>query len=271
MDRYAVMGNPIKHSKSPLIHRLFAEISNQNLSYEAMLVAEEGFTEAVDTFRRSGGKGLNITVPFKEQAWQLATQRTERAELAGAINTLSFKENEIAGDNTDGVGLVRDILKNHQGCIKNKRVLIVGAGGAVRGVLAPILAEQPAELVLVNRTVSKAQGLARHFRDYGEILPCGFDDLEGDSFDCLINGSSASLSGQLPPLAPTCIGPQSWCYDMMYGADKTPFNSWAENQGAAKVMDGLGMLVEQAAEAFFIWRGVRPETSPVIEELRKQL
>lgn len=271
MDRYAVMGNPIQHSKSPLIHRLFAEFSDQNLSYDAMLVEIEGFSAAVSKFHQSGGKGLNVTVPFKEQAWQLATQRTERAELAGAINTLSFKNGEIAGDNTDGVGLVRDILENHQGNIKNKRILIVGAGGAVRGILAPILVEQPAELVLVNRTVAKAQGLAEHFKAHGDIQPCGFEALDDQPFDLVINGSSASLSGQLPPLPTSCIGSHTWCYDMMYGAKKTPFNSWAEAQGAAKVMDGLGMLVEQAAEAFLIWRGVRPETAPVIKTLRESL
>ncbi|MBL4608853.1 MAG: shikimate dehydrogenase [Pseudomonadales bacterium] len=271
MDRYGVMGNPIKHSLSPSIHRMFAETSEQNLCYEAMLVAEDAFKQAVEGFSDSGGKGLNVTVPFKEQAWQLATKRSQRAELAGAVNTLSFVDGEIFGENTDGVGLVTDILNNHHGEIKGKRILIVGAGGAVRGILAPILAEQPAELVLVNRTVSKAEGLAEHFQHLGKIHPCGFDALDDRPFDCLINGSSASLGGQLPPLPSGCIAPHSWCYDMMYGAEPTPFNVWAEQQGAAKVMDGLGMLVEQAAEAFFIWRHVRPKTSPVLEALRNSL
>ena len=271
MDRYAVMGNPIQHSLSPHIHRLFAETSGQRLSYEAMLVAEGGFTRAVDDFFQSGGKGLNVTVPFKEQAWQMATKRSQRAELAGAVNTLSFVDNEICGENTDGVGLVRDILQNHQHPIKGKRILIVGAGGAVRGVLAPILAEEPAELVLANRTVSKAETLATHFQEYGKIQACGFELLDDRPFDLLINGSSASLSGQLPPLPSTCIGPHSGCYDMMYGAKQTVFNSWAAQQGAAKVMDGLGMLVEQAAEAFFIWRQLRPETGPVIKAIRNSL
>jgi shikimate dehydrogenase len=225
----------------------------------------------VHDFFQSGGKGLNVTVPFKEQAWQLATKRSERAEQAGAVNTLSFVENEICGENTDGVGLVRDILQNHQCQMKGKRILIVGAGGAVRGVLAPILAEEPAELVLANRTVSKAQTLADHFQDYGKIQPCGFELLDDRPFDLVINGSSASLSGQLPPLPPTCIASHSGCYDMMYGAKQTVFNSWAAQQGAAKVMDGLGMLVEQAAEAFFIWRDVRPATGPVIKAIRNSL
>ena len=271
MDRYAVMGNPIQHSLSPHIHRLFAETSGQSLSYEAMLVAEDGFTRAVDDFFQSGGKGLNVTVPFKEQAWKMATKRSQRAELAGAVNTLSFVDNEICGENTDGVGLVRDILQNHQHPIKGKRILIVGAGGAVRGVLAPILAEEPAELVLANRTVSKAETLATHFQDHGKIQACGFELLDDRPFDLLINGSSASLSGQLPPLPSTCIGPHSGCYDMMYGAKQTVFNTWAAQQGAAKVMDGLGMLVEQAAEAFFIWRQLRPETGPVIKTIRNSL
>ena len=268
MDQYAVMGNPIQHSKSPLIHSLFAQATAQTLNYDPILVAEDGFVAAVEKFRQEGGLGLNITVPFKEQAWQLADCRTQRAELAGAVNTLSFKNNKIYADNTDGLGLVADMLQNHQGQITGKRILLVGAGGAVRGVLAPILAQQPEQVVVVNRTVSKALALADLFSDLGNISACGFDGIQGVSFDWVINGTSTSLHGELPALPGSVIGSSTWCYDMMYSPQQTRFNEWALSQGAAKVMDGLGMLVEQAAEAFSIWRGVRPETGAVINALQ---
>lgn len=276
-DCYGVFGNPIKHSKSPLIHSAFARQTAQDLEYSAILVPEDGFTEAVDNFLVDAGKGLNITIPFKEQAWELAQQHSERARLAGAVNTLYRNAaGELCGDNTDGVGLVTDITANNGGEITGKQVLVLGAGGAVRGVLEPILAQRPARLVIANRTVARAETLQTLFQDtadkYGcEITACGFDQLAGQQFDLVINGTAASLQGEIPPLPDDLLAESAWCYDMMYGADVTAFNRWAADHGAEKALDGLGMLVEQAAESFSVWRGVRPETSEVIQELRHQL
>jgi len=271
-DFYAVVGNPIGHSKSPAIHAAFAQQTGQDLSYEARLFELEQFAEQANTFFCAGGKGLNITVPFKLDAWQFADILSKRAERAGSVNTLiQGKDDKIYGDNTDGVGLVRDIKHNHRGSIAGKRVLVLGAGGAVRGVLAIILAEKPSCLVIANRTVAKAQALAEEFADLAKISAVSFDDLAGQQFDLVVNGTAASLQGDLPPLPDAILASDAWCYDMMYGADETPFNAWARAQGAAKTMDGLGMLVEQAAESFFMWRHVRPDTVPVIAQLRAQL
>jgi len=268
-DQYAVMGNPIAHSKSPNIHRLFAEQTHQKLNYDAMLVPEEGFVAAVAEFRAQGGKGLNITVPFKQQAWDLGTERSERAELAGAINTLIFSDDGKAyGENTDGVGLVRDLTVNHHIELAGKRILVLGAGGAVRGVLAPLLEQSPVSIVIANRTATKAQELAQVFASKGAVSGCGYDGLAGQRFDVVINGTAASLQGDVPPLPEDCLAPQACCYDMMYSAEATAFQSWATAHGAAKSVDGLGMLVEQAAESFFLWRGVRPSTVEVIAALR---
>lgn len=272
MDRYAVMGNPIAHSKSPQIHSCFAQETGEQLTYEALLVPIDQFRTEVSHFFQSGGKGLNITVPFKLQAWQLAEVLSKRAECAGSVNTLlQGKDGRLYGDNTDGVGLVRDILNNHQGVIKGKRLLVLGAGGAVRGVLEPLLAENPEQLVIANRTVAKADELARLFGGAGAVTSSGYAVLDGQQFDFVINGTAASLQGELPPLPAGLLAANAWCYDMMYGADQTVFNRWAEQQGASRVMDGLGMLVEQAAESFFLWRHVRPKTQPVIERIRSQL
>lgn len=271
-DRYAVMGNPIAHSKSPLIHSSFAEETGEQITYEAQLVPIDQFRERVTHFFQSGGKGLNITVPFKLQAWQLAEVRSKRAEFAGSVNTLlQGKDGKLYGDNTDGVGLVRDILNNHQGMIEGKRLLILGAGGAVRGVMAPLLAENPDQVVIANRTVAKADELATLFADAGAIDSSSYAALEGRQFDWVINGTAASMQGELPPLPGGLLAENAWCYDMMYGSDETVFNRWARQQGAAKVIDGLGMLVEQAAESFFLWRHVRPNTQPVIQQIRGQL
>jgi shikimate dehydrogenase len=268
-DHYAVMGNPIAHSKSPRIHTLFAEQTGEDLDYRAILVEPDGFAGAVEEFRKQGGKGLNITVPFKEQAWSLATVRSPRAELAGAVNTLSLEQDgELRGDNTDGAGLVRDLLHNHGATLAGQRILLLGAGGAARGVLEPLLAERPALLVIANRTANKAVELARLFCDLGRTEGCGLDDVAGHSFDVLINATAASLSGEVPAIAGDTVTAGSWCYDMMYGDRPTAFMEWARDQGAMHVMDGLGMLVEQAAESFYIWRDVRPDTAPVIEALR---
>lgn len=270
LAHYAVMGNPIAHSKSPLIHAAFARQTAQAMDYQAILVdtAPGAFQHAVQQFQTENGCGLNITVPFKQDAWQLATQRTSRAERAGAVNTLWFSHGKIHGDTTDGIGLVRDILQNHGRKIAQQRMLILGAGGAVRGVLEPILAEKPSCCVIANRTVAKAQELAEIFAPLGTVTACAYQALPGQQFDLVINGTSASLQGELPPLPADLLAQDAWCYDMMYAKTATIFMRWAQQHGAAKTLDGLGMLVEQAAEAFFIWRGVRPETMPVIQQLQ---
>ncbi|MCP5141403.1 MAG: shikimate dehydrogenase [Gammaproteobacteria bacterium] len=268
-DRYAVMGNPIGHSKSPKIHALFAAQTGQDLSYEALLVELDGFVAAVDAFQSAGGKGLNITVPFKQEAWAAMHTRSERAERAGAVNTIVLNaDGSRHGDNTDGVGLVRDLSANHGVDLAGKDVLILGAGGAVRGVLQPVLAASPAMLVIANRTVSKAQELARDFADMGNVTASGFDDLAACTFDVIINGTAAGLSGVVPPIPDDVLKPGGACYDMVYSDQPTAFVRWARQHGAGVALDGLGMLVEQAAESFALWRGVRPDTAPVIKALR---
>ena len=269
-DLYAVMGNPINHSKSPQIHSAFAEQTQQDLIYSAILVPLEKFKEEAAHFF-GNGRGLNITVPFKEDAWQYADTYSSRALRAGAVNTLIKKEDgSVHADNTDGIGMVRDITVNNNCDIKGKRVLVLGAGGAVRGILEPVLEEKPLEVVVANRTVSKAKSLAEDFADVGNIIGCGFDQIEGQ-FDLIINGTSASLSGDLPPIPESVINTGTTCYDMMYSAEPTVFNQWAASLNAAATLDGLGMLVEQAAESFNLWRGVRPDSTPVIKSIRENL
>ena len=269
MDKYAVMGNPIAHSKSPSIHSLFAAQTGQELEYTAILVEPGNFANAVAEFLSQGGKGLNITVPFKQEAWALVGSRSERAERAGAVNTLGLNESgNHFGDNTDGAGLVRDLMVNHGAVLAGKRLLLVGAGGAARGVIEPLLNEKPALLVIANRTPDKAIDLARSFCDLGHTEGCGLDGPEGQDFDIIINATAASLTGEVPALPTSIITAESWCYDMMYADQATAFMNWADEQGADKIMDGLGMLVEQAAESFYLWRGVRPDTAAVIKELR---
>ncbi|MCS5587532.1 MAG: shikimate dehydrogenase [Porticoccaceae bacterium] len=274
-DKYAVFGNPIEHSRSPDIHCQFAQQTDQSLSYAKQLVEETDFDIAADAFFNSGGKGLNITVPFKQQAYSYAARTTARARRAGAVNTLSLEaDGTVLGDTTDGVGLVADIKNNLGWEIRHKRVLILGAGGAARGALGTLLAEQPQHIVIANRTVDKALQLAKGFAELGYLLGCGFDMLGEQSFDLIINATSAGLQGQLPPLPDSLIASdqgaaQAACYDMMYGAEPTVFVNWARQRGAV-ASDGLGMLVEQAAESFALWRGVRPQTAPVIASLRSQ-
>lgn len=267
-DLYAVVGNPIGHSKSPVIHNSFAEQTGEDLFYKAILAPLDGFDAEVKRFMAHGGQGLNVTVPFKENAYRLADELTPRARRARAVNTLKRLENgRLLADNTDGAGLVRDLTVNNGVAIKGKRVLLLGAGGAVRGVLQPLLEQQPTEIVIANRTISKAEDLASDFSDLGQLSGQGFADLEG-VFDIIINGTSASLAGELPPLPDGLLNAKTVCYDMMYSTQTTVFNAWATRQGALKAIDGLGMLVEQAAEAFTLWRGVRPDTTRVMLELR---
>lgn len=267
-DNYCVMGNPVAHSKSPLIHAAFAAQTGACLHYGRCLVEPGHLPEAVRAFRAAGGRGCNVTVPCKQEAFALADGLSERARLAGAVNTLSFSdEGGILGDNTDGAGLLRDMRDNLGWELGDKRVLLLGAGGAVRGVLGPLLEAGPGQLVIVNRNAARARELARLFAGHGPVSACAYAQLEG-RFDILINGTSASLRGELPPLDGACLAPASRCYDMMYADRPTPFMLWASDQGAAEVADGLGMLVEQAAESFLIWRGVRPRTAPVIQSLR---
>ena len=272
-DKYAVFGNPIAHSKSPDIHRQFAEQTGQDLSYSKQLVAEDGFEAAANEFFANGGRGLNITVPFKQDAYAYVARTTSRARRAGAVNTLSLEaDGTILGDTTDGVGLVSDIVNNLGWEIRHKRVLVLGAGGAVRGALEPLLEQQPQHIVIANRTVDKALQLSKGFAEFGYLLGCGFDMLGEQQFDLIINGTSAGLQGELPPLPDSLIDANGTtaCYAMLYGAEPTPFIQWAAQRGA-QVSDGLGMLVGQAAESFALWRGVRPETAPVIANLRDQL
>ncbi|MEE9342247.1 MAG: shikimate dehydrogenase [Gammaproteobacteria bacterium] len=268
-DRYAVMGNPIGHSKSPMIHQQFAEQTRQDLNYEAIQVATDGFAEAVNAFYESGGKGLNITVPFKLQAWELANHLSSRAERAGAVNTLSFSSDGLlSGDNTDGVGLVRDLMSNHSIEINGKRLLLMGAGGAARGVISPLVEQKPESITIANRTVSRACELAGQFDDLGKIKGCGFNDLQGERFDIIINATAAGLDDEIPVLPAGVINTESICYDMMYSTEPTAFVRHAKQLGAHQAVDGLGMLVEQAAESFTLWRRVRPETQSVIAALR---
>src|SRR5512139_2763850 len=262
-DRYAVFGHPIAHSKSPQIHAAFARQTGQDMSYEAILAPLDGFAGSVAAFVSAGGRGANVTVPFKEEAFRLASRLSQRAERAGAVNTLTFESGAILGDNTDGAGLVADLTRNLKRTLAGKRILLLGAGGAARGVIEPLLDQQPAALVIANRTVGRAQELAELFGR--GVTASGFDNT-GAHFDIVINATAASLAGELPPLSPAVFTADTLAYDMMYGRD-TPFLSFARGLGAATA-DGLGMLVEQAAEAFYLWRGVRPDTAPVIASLR---
>jgi shikimate dehydrogenase len=269
-DRYAVIGNPIEHSKSPQVHALFAQQTRQAIRYERLLAPVDHFADCVHEFIAQGGRGANVTVPFKLEAFALAQELTPRAKAAGAVNTLSFSADGIKGDNTDGTGLVRDIARNAGAPLRDRSVLLLGAGGAARGVILPLIEESIAYLVVANRTQPRAMALAKEFSDGGiSVSSAAFDQLD-QCFDVIINATSASLDSELPPLPDCVFGPQTLAYDMMYGAQPTIFMQHAAQRGAA-VRDGLGMLIEQAAESFFVWRGVRPETAPVYQWLRGQL
>ncbi|MBI0329541.1 shikimate dehydrogenase [Burkholderia plantarii] len=270
-DRYAVIGNPIGHTKSPLIHRLFAEATAQALEYTAIegpLAPREGFADAVKAFIAAGGKGMNVTAPFKLHAFEMADERSDRAELAGAVNAMKFENGRIIAENFDGVGLVRDIEVNLHRSMAGNRVLILGAGGAVRGALLPFIAARPAQLVIANRDVAKARALVSQVESGQALSACGYRDLDAmGQFDLVVNATSASLSGQLPPVPPSVFSPTGTAYELAYGKGLTPFLRLARNAGIQGVADGVGMLVEQAAEAFEWWRGVRPETHVVIDRL----
>ncbi|MFV1982701.1 MAG: shikimate dehydrogenase [Thiohalomonadales bacterium] len=270
-DIYGVMGNPITHSKSPSIHALFARQTSQQLEYSAIHVDTGGFRQAVGNFQAAGGKGLNVTVPFKQQAFDITDDYSERAKRAGAVNTLKFEGKKIFGDNTDGLGLVNDLQNNLNIKIQDKNILLMGAGGASRGVINPLLVEKPNSLFIVNRTVDKAQNLAEIFSDFDNISAGSYNALENKLFDIIINATSASLQGVSIPLPNNILAPGAICYDMMYSKDPTLFMNWAIKNNTTIVSDGLGMLVEQAAESFLIWRGVRPDSKSVISKLRQEL
>jgi len=268
IDSYCVLGNPVAHSKSPRIHQAFARQFDQNISYQAIQVDIDGFVQALEGFRQAGGKGLNITVPFKREAWKAAETLTDRAAAAGSVNTMWFADDgSCHADTTDGAGLVSD-LNNHNIPLQGKKLLILGAGGAVRGVLKVLYDADPGQIVIVNRTASRARELEQHFAEFDRLRAADLEQLGGEKFDVVINGTSASLQGELIPLPDSILAEGAGCYDMVYADEDTVFTRWAREHGAATCLDGLGMLVEQAAESFFIWRGVRPDTRPVIDMLR---
>jgi shikimate dehydrogenase len=266
-DYYAVIGNPIAHSKSPWIHAEFSRQTGQDVRYEALLAPLDGFTAAVAHFRERGGKGMNVTVPFKREAYAISHGLTKRAHAAGAVNTLTFTDDEILGDNTDGVGFMQDILVNLGFSVTAKRVLLMGAGGAARGVILPLLERAPGMLAIVNRTRGKADELRQQFSSAGNIVSGDYADIRGETFDLVINATSSSLHGQLPVLPTGIFARESMAYDMVYGDGRSIFLQFATQHGASRLADGIGMLVEQAAESFFLWRGIKPVTEPVIEML----
>jgi shikimate dehydrogenase len=267
-DKYAVIGNPIGHSKSPFIHQEFAKQVGHNICYSAELIPLDGLENGLRTLQEGGVKGLNITIPFKEKVWQGLADKSERATLAGAVNTLVFNpDGSRYGDNTDGAGLCQDLTLNHGITLAGKRILLLGAGGAARGVIHPLLGYNPAELVIANRTVSKAHDLVYLFAN--EVLSASAFEKVSGPFDLIINATSASLQGQTPPIPMETISKQTYCYDMMYGDTDTAFIQWAKTLQAAKTIDGLGMLIEQAAESFNLWRGIKPDTQPIIDLLRQ--
>ncbi|MCP4769441.1 MAG: shikimate dehydrogenase [Gammaproteobacteria bacterium] len=270
VDRYAVVGNPVAHSLSPKIHTEFARQTAQQLSYEAIELARDGFATGIAELQQQGFSGLNVTVPFKREAWELCHSLSARAEIAGAVNTLSLQaDGSIHGDNTDGVGLSRDLVDNLDVTIHRRNVLILGAGGAVRGVLEPLLALLPARLTIANRSQDRASALAMDFRSFGKIEVVAYTQLAKEKYHLIINATAAGLSHQLPPIPASLLDQASVCYDMMYDINKaTDFVEWTTSRGIKQSFDGLGMLVEQAAEAFSLWRGVRPDTGKVLRQLR---
>ena len=267
-DRYALVGHPVDHSRSPLIHQLFARQTGENISYELIDAAPDLFETAVRGFAAAGGKGMNVTVPHKEAAFNLAQEHGPEALTAGAVNTLSFKSDRIHGDNTDGIGFMRDLTENHNELVGKARIVILGAGGAARGIIRPILQEQPGALVLANRTLERAEKLQAELATPESLEVCRFEDLAAQgAFDVVINATSAGLRGEEPPFPGSVVGPDTFCYDLAYSLKDTPFVTWASALGARKAIQGWGMLVEQAAESFWIWRGILPDTRPILQQL----
>lgn len=260
-DRYAVVGNPVAHSKSPEIHALFARQTGQDVEYSRLLAPLDGFVATVKEFVQSGGRGLNVTVPFKFEAFALSDKLTERAKMAGAVNTLRFDGNAISGDNTDGAGLVADITRNAGVSLAGSRILLLGAGGAAYGVMLPLLEQKPQRLHIANRSEDKAHDMAQRFGTYGAITVSSYDNLV-EPFDVVINATSAGLQNGMPPVSSKVFHENTLALDMVYADRPTPFMTYASQYGAT-VRDGFGMLVEQAAESFFVWRNVRPDTRPV--------
>lgn len=262
------MGYPVSHSRSPVIHRLFALQTGENIQYELLQVTPEKLETAIRQFQRTGGKGLNITVPHKTEVTKLVDQMSERASTAGAVNTLSFQDSKVLGDNTDGIGLLRDLAVNLGVVIEASNVLILGAGGATRGIVGPLLEMQPASLCIANRTLARAQIIAEHFSRFGPASACRFDAVPvSEPYDLIINATSAGLKGDTPPYPAAAISADTFCYDLSYGLKPTPFSTWARDNGARQSVMGWGMLVEQAAESFHVWRGLRPDTTPVLKQM----
>ena len=267
-DRYGVMGYPVSHSRSPVVHHLFAMQTGQNIQYELLQVSPEKLETAVRQFQRTGGKGLNITVPHKSEVAKLVDHLSERAATAGAVNTLAFRGGEIHGDNTDGIGLLRDIVVNLGVSLEGANILVLGAGGATRGIIGPLLEMQPKSLIIANRTLGKAEALAEHFSHSGTVSACRFNAVPVDEvYNLIINATSAGLTGEAPPYPAAAISKSTICYDLSYGLKPTPFSIWAREAGAARSVMGWGMLVEQAAESFNLWRGIRPDTAAVLKQL----
>lgn len=266
-DRYAVVGHPVEHSRSPLIHTVFARQTKQNLTYELIDAAPAAFETAVRGFGAAGGKGLNVTVPHKEAAFALCQQKSAAATAAGAVNTISIRDGRLIGDNTDGVGFIRDLTVNQGQAIAGKRVVVLGAGGAARGIIGPLLEQAPAELTIANRTKERADQVVAQFAGK-PLVARTFAELAGQPpYDLLVNATSAGLKGEAPPFPASLVGSESFCYDLVYGSTDTPFVAWAKGHGAARAVQGWGMLVEQAAESFAIWRGVRPDTKQLLKQI----
>jgi shikimate dehydrogenase len=267
-DRYAVIGFPVAHSWSPFIHGLFGRQTGHRILYSRLEVAPEALNDRIDEFFAGDGKGLNITVPHKQAACLIARERTPRAEMAGAVNTLALRSHGLLGDNTDGAGLIADLTRNLSFELRGKRILLLGAGGAARGVLGPLLEADPEYVEIANRNEERATTLAREFSTLGTLFGCGFDAITTSTFDLVLNATSASLQETIPPIPPSVIGPNTLCYDMGYGKGDTAFTRWSKSAGAGRAETGWGMLVEQAAESFQLWRGVKPNTAPVIAAVK---
>ncbi len=269
-DLYGVIGYPIAHSRSPIIHKLFAMQTGQNLQYDAFKVKPDALETEINRFRRNGGLGLNVTTPHKAAVAKLVDSMTERAQVAGAVNTIVFHDDRMEGDNTDGYGLIRDLKENLDVEFEDAEILILGAGGAVNGIMSPLLKENPREIVIANRSLSKAKVLAEYFGTQGTVQPCRFDSVpeRDDGYDLIINATSAGLKGEAPPYPDAAVGRKTLCYDLSYALSPTPFCQWASERKAGQSVMGWGMLVEQAAESFHLWRGIRPETAPVLNQVR---